>query len=69
MLSPSGVGFMVVYMQVFGDTLGQQSKKFRTFLFANCRKKYQYEKKIIYSFSLAVTDSKRDNGTKLSIPL
>ena len=27
MLAPSGVGFMVVYMQVFGDTLGQQSKE------------------------------------------
>lgn len=50
MLSPSGVGFMVVYMQVFGDTLGQQSKKFRTFLFANCRKKYQYEKDYLFGF-------------------
>ena len=39
MLTPSGVGFMVVYMQVFGDTLGQQSRLTRTFLFAGCRKK------------------------------
>ena len=26
MLAPSGVGFMVVYMQAFGDALGQQSR-------------------------------------------
>lgn len=45
MLSPSGVGFMVAYMQVFGDTLGQQSRLTRTFLFADCRKRIEYGRK------------------------